>query len=138
MHALACHVVVEAQGIAAREIRRPEGKTSKKVAAAVAKRRAGSTGASAGAPAAKRSRNIGIVFASGTSHPPGRDKSVVVPAGDAGARRFRAAAEAFAFVLLRLPPAVQAQLSSASYHVGRDMRSHMAAVSAYVGIISQT
>mgnify|MGYP000580643387 CR=1 FL=1 len=41
--------------------------------------------------AAKRSRNVGIVYTSGTSHPPGRDVSVRVPADDAGAQRFRAA-----------------------------------------------
>jgi len=41
--------------------------------------------------AAKRSRNVGIVYTSGTSHPPGRDVSVRVLADDAGAQRFRAA-----------------------------------------------
>lgn len=41
-------------------------------------------------PIGKRSCNVGIVFTSGTSHPPGRDKKVVLRDGDdAGALRFR-------------------------------------------------
>ena len=63
------------------------------------------------APAAKRSRNVGFVFASGTSHPPGRDVRYVVQAGDAGARRFFfwLLTQHSAFALMRLPETVQAR-----------------------------